>query len=233
MERRAIQNLVFDADGLIRAVVQDATTNEVVADGYMDHQSLALSLQTGAACFPPSGNPSGQQLDYPIVDVRVSSNGQLLTVLIDKDRSAQAGKQPVNDRAVKHIEPSELSLIDVSSMEFGLAINSLYNLITERREQRPEGSYTTYLFNSGLDKILKKIAEEAGEVIIASKNQSTREIVSELADLFYHLLVLMVERDVKLSDVHAELARRASTPRVGDKKQHSELVTSSQGGADS
>jgi phosphoribosyl-ATP pyrophosphohydrolase/phosphoribosyl-AMP cyclohydrolase len=83
-------------------------------------------------------------------------------------------------------------------------------LIADRKEKRPEGSYTTYLFNSGLDKILKKIAEESGEVIIASKNKSPREIISELADLFYHLLVLMVERDVKLSDVRDELTGRAS-----------------------
>jgi phosphoribosyl-ATP pyrophosphohydrolase/phosphoribosyl-AMP cyclohydrolase len=83
-------------------------------------------------------------------------------------------------------------------------------LISERKEKRPEGSYTTYLFNSGLDKILKKIAEESGEVIIAAKNKVAREITSELADLFYHLLVLMVERDIKLSDVRDELSRRAA-----------------------
>jgi phosphoribosyl-ATP pyrophosphohydrolase len=98
----------------------------------------------------------------------------------------------------------------VGSMEFGLAMNDLYGLITDRKEKRPEGSYTTYLFNCGLDKILKKIAEESGEVIIASKNKSSREIISELADLFYHLLVLMVERDVKLNDVRDELTRRAA-----------------------
>jgi phosphoribosyl-ATP pyrophosphohydrolase/phosphoribosyl-AMP cyclohydrolase len=83
-------------------------------------------------------------------------------------------------------------------------------LIAERKDKRPEGSYTTYLFNSGVDKILKKIAEESGEVIIAAKNKAPREIISELADLFYHLLVLMVERDVKLGEVANELTRRAA-----------------------
>jgi phosphoribosyl-ATP pyrophosphohydrolase/phosphoribosyl-AMP cyclohydrolase len=95
-------------------------------------------------------------------------------------------------------------------MEFGVTINDLYRLIEQRKVERPEGSYTTYLFNSGLDKILKKIAEESGEVIIASKNKSAHELVSELADLFYHLMVLMVERGVKLGDVQSELMQRSS-----------------------
>lgn len=94
--------------------------------------------------------------------------------------------------------------------ELGPTLHNLYALISERKAERPEGSYTTYLFNSGLDKILKKVAEESGEVIIASKNGAPRELVSELADLFYHLLVLMVERDVKLNDVAGELTRRAA-----------------------
>jgi len=97
-----------------------------------------------------------------------------------------------------------------SSAEFGISIIKLYDLIADREEKRPEGSYTTYLFNSGLDKILKKIAEESGEVIVAAKNESQAQLVSELADLLYHLLVLMVERDVRLNDVQDELARRAS-----------------------
>ncbi|HEU4390362.1 MAG TPA: phosphoribosyl-ATP diphosphatase [Blastocatellia bacterium] len=228
MERGAIQKVKFDERGLIRAIVQDAASSEVVADGYLDHQSLALALQTGETCFPASCNPSAQRLNYPIVDVKVSSSGQLLTVLVDK-LGGSAGKGEVDTSSVDQVD-SPVSLIDVGSMEFGLAINGLYNLIADRRERRPEGSYTTYLFNSGLDKILKKIAEEAGEVIIASKNKPSRELVSELADLFYHLLVLMVERDVKLSDVHAELARRANS-RVGDKTHHPEPVVTSQSGA--
>jgi phosphoribosyl-ATP pyrophosphohydrolase len=105
-------------------------------------------------------------------------------------------------------------------MEFGLTLHNLYTLIGERKDKRPEGSYTTYLFNSGLDKILKKVAEESGEVIIASKNKAPRELIGELADLFYHLLVLMVERDVKLTDVANELTRRAAPKKeAGGRKQ--------------
>jgi phosphoribosyl-ATP pyrophosphohydrolase/phosphoribosyl-AMP cyclohydrolase len=105
-----------------------------------------------------------------------------------------------------------VALVDVGSMDFGIAINKLYALIIDRKEKRPEGSYTSYLFNSGLDKILKKIAEESGEVIIAAKNRSSAEIISELSDLFYHLLVLMVERGVSLTEVQVELAARATKP---------------------
>jgi len=94
-------------------------------------------------------------------------------------------------------------------------------LIADRKEKRPDGSYTTYLFNSGLDKILKKIAEECGEVIIAAKNESRARIVSELADLLYHLLVLMVEQEVRLGDVQDELARRASLPAGGRDREGS------------
>ena len=108
------------------------------------------------------------------------------------------------------VPAGEVSLVDVGLLELGLGLNRLYDLIADRQKKRPEGSYTTYLFNKGLDKILKKIAEESGEVIIAAKNKSAREIVSELADLFYHLMVLMVERDVRLADVNDELSRRAT-----------------------
>lgn len=108
--------------------------------------------------------------------------------------------------------PGALSLVDVSSMEFGLAFNDLHRTIRRREAERPEGSYTTYLFESGLDKILKKVGEEATETVIAAKNGSGRELVSELSDLLYHLLVLMVERGVGLEDVGAELAARAGRP---------------------
>src|SRR6266540_5260522 len=105
-----------------------------------------------------------------------------------------------NGPILKRVE-SPVSLVNVAAMDLGIQLQDLFKLIQERKDQRPEGSYTTYLFNSGLDKILKKVAEESGEVIIAAKNKAPREIICELADLFYHLLVLMVERDVKLGEV--------------------------------
>lgn len=209
-----IQAVRFDERGLIPAIVQDATTSEIIALRYMDNASLAATLKTGKTKFVETSTPkvaSGGASQ--LLDVRLNADGSSLTILVSRD-SAAAELEPVSLLRGRDEDrrPGEVSLVDVGSMEFGLAIDNLYSLIAERKENRPEGSYTSYLFNSGLDKILKKIAEGAGEVIIAAKNRSPRETISELADLFYHLLVLMVEREVKLSDVRDELTSRAKQP---------------------
>lgn len=200
---------------MIPAIVQDAATNDIIAFRYMDNASLLKTLQTGEATFSIVGvGESVPQKSFRLIDVRINPDGGSLTVLIERDEAGAAESKPVSllsdIKEAQSARGSEVSLVDVGSMEFGLAMNRLYSLISARRDRRPEGSYTTYLFNSGLDKILKKIAEESGEVIIAAKNRSQREITSELADLYFHLLVLMVERDVTLGDVHRELERRAA-----------------------
>jgi phosphoribosyl-ATP pyrophosphohydrolase/phosphoribosyl-AMP cyclohydrolase len=203
----------FDERGLIAAIIQDAATSEIIALTYMDNAALAKSLQTGQAEFISDASATLEKKSYRLADVRVNFDGGSLTVLVERDQSQSAEEIPASllrDIREASRASSEVSLVDIGSMEFGLAVNNLYALISDRKEHRPEGSYTTYLFNSGLDKILKKIAEESGEVIIASKNKSPRELTSELADLFYHLLVLMVERDITLGDVEDELSRRAA-----------------------
>jgi phosphoribosyl-ATP pyrophosphohydrolase/phosphoribosyl-AMP cyclohydrolase len=212
-----IQNVRFDERGLIPAILQDAATSEIVALCYMDSASLANTLKTGQTDFLTDNDGQARRgAPHRLLDVRVNTDGSSLTVLIEREDGPAPQKRPVS--LLRGVEQShrprstEVSLVDVGSMEFGLGLNKLYGLIAERKENRPEGSYTTYLFNSGLDKILKKIAEESGEVIIAAKNASQREIVSELADLLYHLIVLMVERDVKFSEINEELTRRASPP---------------------
>ena len=212
MTEGLLQNVRFDERGLIPAIVQDAATNEIIALRYMDNTSLAQTLKTGNTKFVDANGRMVGGVSR-LLDVRLSDDGSSLTVLISRE-PVESEAEPVSllQRTFEPHKPAEVALVDVGSMEFGLAINNLYSLISERKEKRPEGSYTTYLFNSGLDKILKKIAEEAGEVIIAAKNRSPRETISELADLFYHLLVLMVEREVKLSDVRDELISRATPP---------------------
>ena len=207
-----IHNVKFDERGLIPAIVQDVATMEVVALAYLDNLRLARALQTGETRFLGGLQATADLGDYRLLDVRVNPDGGSLTVLIER----QAG-DPIERQTVSLMRQgdagraaSEVALVDVASMEFGLGLHNLYALIAERKDKRPEGSYTTYLFNSGLDKILKKVAEESGEVIIAAKNKAPREIIAELADLFYHLLVLMVERDVKLGEVANELTRRAA-----------------------
>ena len=209
-----IQTVRFDERGLIPAIVQDATTSEIIALRHMDNASLAATLKTGKTEFVDTSTSNMAGEASRLLDVRLNAGGSSLTILVSRD-SAAAQFEPVSllrERDEQQRRPGEVSLIDVGSMEFGIAIDNLYSLIAERKENRPEGSYTTYLFNSGLDKILTKIAEGAGEVIIAAKNRSPRETISELADLFYHLLVLMVEREVKLSDVRDELTSRARQP---------------------
>ena len=214
MVNAIIQNVMFDERGLIPAIVQDAATLEVLALSYLDNATLVKMLQTGESSLLATAKSVLNTQSYRLIDVRVNGDGESLTVLIERGETESGQRQPVSlyqgaGEAQKRNE-GEVSLVNLGSMEFGLAVNDLYGLIADRKEKRPEGSYTTYLFNSGLDKILKKVAEESGEVIIASKNKSSREIISELADLFYHLLVLMVERDVKLNDVRDELIRRAA-----------------------
>lgn len=207
-----IHSVKFDERGLIPAIVQDAGTRDIVALAYLDNVRLAKTLQTGETRFLVNLQGTADLGDYRLLDVRVNADGGSLTVLIER-ASGDAGRDAVS--LLKRFDDAnrtaaEVELVDVASMEFGLGLHNLYSLIADRKDKRPEGSYTTYLFNSGLDKILKKIAEESGEVIIAAKNKAPREIISELADLFYHLLVLMVERDVKLGEVANELTRRAA-----------------------
>jgi phosphoribosyl-ATP pyrophosphohydrolase/phosphoribosyl-AMP cyclohydrolase len=106
----------------------------------------------------------------------------------------------------------QVSLVNLPALEMGLRLQELFALIQERRAERPPNSYTTYLFESGLDKILKKVGEEAAETIIAAKNEGTKELSAEITDLLYHLLVLMAEREVSLGEIAAELNQRAGRP---------------------
>jgi phosphoribosyl-AMP cyclohydrolase / phosphoribosyl-ATP pyrophosphohydrolase len=215
MAETIIQNITFDERGLIAAIVQDAASNEVLSLGFMDNASLLKTLQSGKAHFVPTENSKGNlHPSHTLVDVRINRDGRSITVAIAQETVAAETRKPVSllrdFQEAQKAGSTDVAVVDANSMEFGIALYELYALIEERKNKRPEGSYTTYLFNSGLDKILKKIAEESGEVIIASKNKSPREIIAELADLFYHLMVLMVEREVKLADLHKELQYRAS-----------------------
>src|SRR5215468_9905006 len=127
------------------------------------------------------------------------------------DRSGEKVREK-DGPVLKRVE-SQLSLVNVAAMDLGIQLQDLFKLIQERKDQRPEGSYTSYLFNSGIDKILKKVGEESAETIIAAKNagddEGRKQLSYEISDLLYHLLVLMVERDVSLYDIAAELSARA------------------------
>jgi phosphoribosyl-ATP pyrophosphohydrolase/phosphoribosyl-AMP cyclohydrolase len=228
MSVNLIQNLKFDDRGLIPAVVQDDKSNEILMLAYMNSESLQKTLQTGETHFWSrsrnelwhKGATSGNT--QRVTDIRIDCDSDALIVRVDPSGPAcHTGEQTcffreINEAAPIAVAPAGVSLVNVDSMELGILLNNLYTLISERKEERPEGSYTTYLFNSGLDKILKKIGEESTETIIAAKNGSKKEMSAEVSDLLYHLLVMMVERDVRLTDILAELQHRVG--RAADQK---------------
>ena len=197
----AIQSLKFDERGLIPAIVQDARTREVLTLAYMNEQSLARTIETGQTWFWSrsrnelwhKGETSGNT--QTVVALHTDCDDDALVVLVTPAGPAcHTGARSCFDSA----PPDDL----------GLLLDKLYELIESRERERPEGSYTTYLFNSGLDKILKKVGEESAETIIAAKNEDRVRLTAEVADLVYHLLVLLVARGVSLDQIRDELASR-------------------------
>ncbi len=214
------QNLKFDEQGLIPAVVQNSRTKEILTLAYMNVESLTRTLQTGQTWFWSrsrkelwhKGETSGNFQN--VVDIRIDCDGDALVVLVAPEGPAcHLGEDTCFHRQLQETEyqllQKSVSLVNQSSLELGILLDELYRLIEDRKQKRPEGSYTTYLFNAGLDKILKKVGEESAETIIAAKNPSTQQMASEISDLLYHLLVLMSERDVRLEDIFNELKQRA------------------------
>ncbi len=200
-----INSLKFDENGLIPAIVQDACTNKVLTLAYMNAESLAISMAEGRTCFYSrsrktlwrKGETSGNV--QRIVDITADCDGDALVVRVRKEGPAcHTGKESCfHDPLFESGEEASCFTVD-----------ALYEKLVGRKETMPEGSYTTYLFKKGLDKILKKVGEESTEVIIGAKGGSRDETVYELADLCYHALVLMVEMGITPVDVRDELARR-------------------------
>jgi phosphoribosyl-AMP cyclohydrolase / phosphoribosyl-ATP pyrophosphohydrolase len=200
-----LEKAKFSADGLIPAVVQDARTREVLTVAYMNQEALRLTLEERETYF---WSRSRQALWHK---GETSGNSQkVLKVSLDCD----------NDAVLVEVEPAGPACHTGSYSCFGVepglesVLNELYSVIERRKEERPDGSYTTYLFNSGLDKILKKVGEEATETIVAAKNNDGR-LSSETADLLYHLLVLLVERGISLDEISRELKQRREGKKDG------------------
>ena len=199
-----IEELKFDEKGLIPAIVVDSITKKVLTLAYMNRESLAISMEKGLTCFFSrsrqelwlKGETSGNF--QHIVSITADCDNDALVVMVEKD--GPACHLGTDSCFTKPFYQSE------SLHEFSL--NGLYDMLAGRNEQRPEGSYTTYLFEKGIDKILKKVGEECTEVIIAGKANDKAETISELADLAYHAMVLMVQMGISVEDVHKELASR-------------------------
>ena len=199
-----IDELKFDEKGLIPAIVVDAVTKKVLTLAYMNRESLAVSMEKGLTCFWSrsrqelwlKGETSGNY--QHIVSITADCDNDALVVMVEKEGPAcHLGTDSCFTKAVYQSDDRH---------EFSL--NGLYDMLKERNEQRPQGSYTTYLFEKGIDKILKKVGEECTEVIIAGKADDKKETVYELADLAYHAMVLMVQMGIPLEDLHKELASR-------------------------
>ena len=213
-----IDELKFDERGLIPAIVVDAVTRQVLTLAYMNRESLQITMEKGLTCFWSrsrqtlwlKGETSGNY--QHVVSITADCDRDALTVLVEPDGPAchKGTVSCFNDRVWESDELHEFSLAQ------------LMELIRGRKEEKKEGSYTTYLFEKGLDKILKKVGEESTEVIIAAKAEDHKETVYEIADLAYHVMVLMVEAGISLEEIHRELASR----HVIDHKVKQEKMTS-------
>lgn len=199
-----INTLKFDEKGLIPAVVVDALSKKVLTVAYMNRESLEISMKEGKTCFWSrsrqelwrKGETSGNY--QHIVGITADCDRDALTVEVLKDGPAcHLGTESCFNETVYQSEENH-----------GFSIDGLMELLKGRKADKPEGSYTTYLFEKGLDKILKKVGEESTEVIIAAKAEDKKETIYEIADLAYHVLVLMVEAGISLEDVRKELASR-------------------------
>jgi len=212
-----LEELKFDEKGLIPAVVQEAGTGKVLMVAWMNRESLQKTLETGLTCFWSrsrqelwtKGETSGN-LQH-VVSVTADCDGDTLLVKVDKDGPAC------------HTGSETCFFNDLwqSEERHEFTYEGLMALIEGRKSEPKEGSYTTYLFEKGLDKILKKIGEESTEVIIAAKAQDKKETVYEIADLAYHVMVLMTEAGITTDDIRAELAKR----HVIDHKVKQEKMT--------
>lgn len=199
-----MEKLKFDKDGLIPAIVVDAYTKKVLTLAYMNKESLKISMEKGLTCFYSrsrqelwlKGETSGNY--QHIVSITADCDMDALTVVVEKEGPAcHTGTDTCFTNEVYQSDDCH---------EF--TMNGLYDLLVGRKKDKPEGSYTTYLFEKGTDKILKKIGEESTEVIIAGKADDKKETIYEIADLAYHTMVLMVQMGISVEDIQKELGSR-------------------------
>jgi phosphoribosyl-AMP cyclohydrolase / phosphoribosyl-ATP pyrophosphohydrolase len=207
----AISEIKFDERGLAPAIVQDANTLEVLMLAYVNARSLQRTLETNETWFWSrsraslwhKGETSGNK--QRVVDVSMDCDYDAIRILVVPEGPAcHTGAQSCFHNELQDAPASKQN----APPELGATLAGLYKLIESRKREKPEGSYTTYLFAEGLDKILKKIGEEATETIIAAKNEDPDALVREVSDLLYHVVVLLVERGLSLNQLSGELSSR-------------------------
>lgn len=209
------QDVKFDERGLVPAIVQDARTREVLTLAYMNRESLRLTLEEGETWFWSrsrselwhKGATSGNT--QRVTDIRLDCDSDALVVLVEPAGPAcHTGARSCFQGEVESASVVERADTE-SDGDLGSVLVNLFDVVERRRRDMPEGSYTAYLFAEGLNKILKKVGEEATEVVIAAKDADAVALKNEMSDLVYHLIVLMVESGLSLETLAAELSRRA------------------------
>lgn len=211
------EELKFDEKGLIPAIVVDAKTKEVLTLAYMNAESLEITLKEKKTCFYSrsrqtlwrKGETSGNY--QHVVSITADCDKDALVVMVEKDGPA----------CHTGAESCFFNPLYINEEKHEFSLHGLYELLLERNAERPQGSYTTYLFEKGIDKILKKVGEESTEVIIAGKADDKKETIYEIADLAYHVMVLMVQMGITVEEVRDELASR----HVIDHKVKQEKMT--------
>ncbi len=199
-----IDQLKFDEKGLIPAVIVEAGTHQLLMVAYMNRESLKISMETGKTCFWSrsrqelwtKGETSGNY--QHIVSITADCDMDTLKVVVEKDGPA----------CHTGAETCFFNPVYQSEEKSDFTLDALMELIRGRKTNPQEGSYTTYLFQKGLDKILKKIGEESTEVIIAAKDNDPKETIYEISDLVYHVMVMMIQQGISLEDIRRELASR-------------------------
>lgn len=212
-----VKKLKFDENGLIPAIVVDSVSKKVLTLAYMNEESLKITMEKNLTCFWSrsrkelwlKGETSGNY--QHVVSITADCDGDALIVSVIPDGPAcHLGMESCfNDEVYSNPDEKEFSY------------EGLFELIRGRKTDKKEGSYTTYLFEKGIDKILKKVGEECTEVIIAGKADDKKETIYEIADLCYHVFVLMIEMGISLKDIFTELKSR----HVIDKKVKQEKMT--------
>jgi phosphoribosyl-AMP cyclohydrolase / phosphoribosyl-ATP pyrophosphohydrolase len=209
-----IHEIKFDERGLVPVVVQDADTRQVLTLAYMNAASLKRTIETRETWFWSrsrsqlwhKGETSGHT--QQVMDLFLDCDRDALTVVVKrKGPACHTGEQSCFHNALEETEDLQ-QVPSTSAPDLGSVLRDLYALVEERNRHRPAGSYTTYLFEQGLDKILKKVGEESSETIIAAKNEDREELAKEASDLIYHLIVLLVERGLTLGQISDELLSR-------------------------
>ena len=232
---KIIDEVVFNSDGLVPAIIQDVENGQVLMLGYMNREALEKSLETGITHFWSrsrqkiwmKGETSGHIQEIQEIAIDCDSDALLFRVKQVKAachngyrscfyRSFSKKGEPLKAVQERVFEPEQVysDTTGTKTNEYdiinniGTLLQVLYQVIESRKCHPKEGSYTCYLFQKGLDKILKKIGEESSEVIIAAKNRVNDEVIYEVSDLLYHILVLLVEQGISLDDIHDEMRRR-------------------------